>query len=106
MRKLFVLMAAGVGILGAAGSASAQCTSPFCGGETPPSYGPMSHLFHKRPVPAFQAAPWYLYFPYQAHFQSVAPLPGTNGYPGAGYGGAGVNPYFPSAPAPAAAPGQ
>jgi hypothetical protein len=44
--------------------------------------------------PPFQAAPWYLYWPYDAHFQMPAPInapyypPQAYGYPGA------FNPYF------------
>ncbi|HLW67768.1 MAG TPA: hypothetical protein VKS79_20795 [Gemmataceae bacterium] len=44
--------------------------------------------------PPFQAAPWYLYWPYDAHFQLPAPInapyypPQAYGYPGA------YNPYF------------
>jgi hypothetical protein len=44
--------------------------------------------------PPFQAAPWYLYWPYDAHFQLPAPVnapyypPQAYGYPGA------YNPYF------------
>lgn len=27
-----------------------------------------------KPLPTFQAAPWYLYWPYDAHFQTPAPV--------------------------------
>ena len=64
-------------------------------------------LFRKQSLPAFQAAPWYLYWPYNGHFQTPAPLygqfyapPGMGGY-GAG---PGANPYFQQVAPPAAAP--
>ena len=51
---------------------------------------------HKNNQPAFQAAPWYNYWPYDAHFLTPAPVTGafygppmTGNFP--------VNPYFPSA---------
>ncbi|HEY1188629.1 MAG TPA: hypothetical protein VGE74_13330 [Gemmata sp.] len=51
---------------------------------------------HKQPLPAFQAAPWYNYWPYDAHFLTPAPVSGafygppmTGNFP--------VNPYFPAA---------
>lgn len=103
MKKIIAMLAIGLGVGAFAPTASAQCNSPFCGGQ-PPTDGPFSRMFYKRPVPAFQAAPWYLYWPYQGHFMTPAPLPG------AGYGppGAGplVNPYFPSGGVPQAMPGQ
>lgn len=50
---------------------------------------------HKN-LPAFQAAPWYNYWPYDAHFLTPAPVGGafygppmTGNFP--------VNPYFPAA---------
>lgn len=51
---------------------------------------------HKGQLPAFQAAPWYNYWPYDAHFLTPAPVGGafygppmTGNFP--------VNPYFPAA---------
>jgi hypothetical protein len=50
---------------------------------------------HNRQLPAFQAAPWYLYWPYDGHFQTPAPVhapfygpPAAGNFP--------VNPYFPA----------
>ena len=52
--------------------------------------------FHKdkQKLPVFQAAPWYQYWPYDAHFLTPAPVAGpfygpplTGNFP--------VNPYFP-----------
>jgi hypothetical protein len=49
--------------------------------------------------PPFQAAPWYLYWPYDAHFQLPAPI-GAPYYPPQGFH-TPWNPYF---PAPAGGP--
>jgi hypothetical protein len=55
----------------------------------------LSNFFQpKQKLPAFQAAPWYNYWPYDAHFLTPAPIAGpfygpplTGNFP--------VNPYFP-----------
>ncbi len=97
MKKLFALAAASLSVAAVASDASsAGCASPFCGGGGP---GWLGHggLFVKQPLPAFQAAPWYLYWPYNAHFQTPAPLTGP--YYAPPYSGGGlVNPYFPAQP--------
>ena len=62
-----------------------------CGGA---NYGPRQSLFRRTPVPAFQAAPWYLYWPYNQHFMTPAPL--TGAYYGPPAGGGMVNPYLPA----------
>lgn len=46
-------------------------------------------------LPVFQAAPWYLYWPYDAHFQTAAPLFGTYYAPPMS-GNFPVQPYFPA----------
>lgn len=64
------------------------------GGNTPRTlFG--GHGGHRN-LPAFQAAPWYNYWPYDAHFLTPAPVTGafygppmTGNFP--------VNPYFPAA---------
>lgn len=43
---------------------------------------------------AFQAAPWYLYWPYNQHFQTPSPMMGA-WYGPPSYGGTLQNPYFP-----------
>jgi hypothetical protein len=49
---------------------------------------------NKGPLPTFQAAPWYLYWPYDGHFLTPAPVSGAfYGPPTAG--NYPVNPYFP-----------
>ncbi|MCX7666724.1 MAG: hypothetical protein N2112_14405 [Gemmataceae bacterium] len=79
-------------------------------------------LYRMPTLPIYMAAPWYQYFPYDAHFQTAAPMPGINQayYPGnpfigpmnapftsppivPGYGqGYGVPNYGTPAPAPVA----
>jgi hypothetical protein len=79
-----------------ASDARAQgCNGPFC--QPPPTTGGglFHKLFVKQPLPAFQAAPWYLYWPYNAHFMTPAPLTGAYYAPPTA-GGVMVNPYFPS----------
>lgn len=102
MKNYLIRLAAVVCVLAvvATDASAGGCDSPFCqGGHGGLGLG----LFRKTPVPAFQAAPWYLYWPYNAHFMTPAPLHGA--YYGAPYGGgAMVNPYFPAAGAPGVAP--
>lgn len=43
----------------------------------------------------YQAAPWYLYWPYDAHFQTPAPVHAPFYAPPAG-GASLANPYFPA----------
>ena len=95
MTKLLTITAllAGMAFTSAEASAAGG-TNPFCnncpgGGHT------FGSFFFKQPLPAFQAAPWYNYWPYDAHFQTPAPLQGAYyAPPGAGGGGQLVNPYF------------
>lgn len=49
------------------------------------------------PNAAFLAAPWYLYWPYDAHFQTPAPIYGT-WYPPPNIYGGYAPPYFPATP--------
>lgn len=89
MKKL-LFAAAAMCVLGAtARDASADgMPSPF-------NQGPAKRglFFKKGPVPAFQAAPWYSYWPYMQHFQTPSPLQGA--FYGPPYAGGGmVNPYF------------
>jgi len=104
MNKLICMMSAGIFLLLSAEQASAQhCMNPFNCAAGDPIF---KRLFVKQPLPAFQAAPWYLYWPYNGHFMTPAPLGlGAGGYgAGGGYGGGygaggygagGGNPYFP-----------
>ena len=62
-----------------------------------PRNGPFLPFFRQTPVPAFQAAPWYLYYPYNAHFQTPAPMFGAYyAPPMGGMGGGMTNPYLPA----------
>jgi hypothetical protein len=97
MKKLLVALAAAFGLLLTSGTASAV---GYANPVNVPSHNskPLQRFFLKQPLPAFQAAPWYLYFPYNDHFQMAAPPPGADfgpGGPGA-YPGGYSNPYFPS----------
>ncbi|MGL6076928.1 MAG: hypothetical protein ACRC8S_22460 [Fimbriiglobus sp.] len=99
MKKLFLALAAAVALMSGVNVASANgCPGgPFC--QQP---GPRIPFFRNTPVPAFQAAPWYMYFPYNGHFQTPAPVYGAFYAPP--MGGAGMmNPYF---PAPQQMPGR
>jgi hypothetical protein len=97
MKKLLVALAAAFGLLLAGGTASAGGTANPA--NIPTHNGkPLQRFFFKQPLPAFQAAPWYLYYPYNAHFMTPAPTPdadfgpaGPGAYPPGGY----TNPYFP-----------
>ena len=92
MKKLLLALVAVVGVIASSTPAGANgCPGPFC-----QPAGPRLPFFRQSPVPAFQAAPWYLYYPYNAHFQTPAPMQGAfYTPPGGGYGGL-QNPYFPS----------
>ena len=101
MKKLFLALIAAAGVLAAAEPALAGGNAnPFNG---PPGNRLFPPIFQRQPLPAFQAAPWYLYWPYNGHFQTPAPLYGQfyapPGMPG--YGGGMVNPYFQQVPPPA-----
>lgn len=98
MKKLIFALAAAFGLLLSSGTASAGGTANPV--NVPSHAGkPVQRFFFKQPLPAFQAAPWYLYYPYNSHFMMPAPPPGADfgpGGPGAyGHGGY-VNPYFPA----------
>jgi len=100
MKKLLVLAALGLGfVLSAADALAVGYANPF---GVPSTAHPFDRWFKRKPLPAFQAAPWYTYWPYNSHFQMSAPLPGQNPSPADYYGGQGgapgngLNPYFPS----------
>ncbi len=83
MKKLMFAVAAilyGVSQVQAGG-----CQGPWC----PP------HKGAQQAYPVFQAAPWYLYWPYNSHFQTPAPLTGAY-YAPPSYGGYLQSPYFPA----------
>ena len=103
LRSFVIAASAGLALAASAGTASAWEKPCFgCGhglfghggkpGHTPTTLFDGGHFNKKQPV--FQAAPWYLYWPYDAHFLTPAPVSGpfygpplTGNFP--------VNPYFP-----------
>ena len=89
MKKLFLALAAVAGAMmfGSDASANGGCSGPFC-----QQAGPRLPFFRQTPVPAFQAAPWYLYWPYNQHFMTPAPM--TGAFYGPPMGGGMTNPYF------------
>lgn len=94
MKKLLLVAAALAGLGWTAGTASADgCGTPYCQGT---GYRPgFGTFFHNYPAPVVQAAPWYLYFPYNAHFMTPGPIQAPFFAP-PHTGGALVNPYFPA----------
>lgn len=96
LRKSVFAAAAVIAALPTAATADGFHGSPFKSQPHPPRLGP--YLFanhHNRQLPAFQAAPWYLYWPYDGHFLTPAPVhapfygpPTAGNFP--------VNPYFPA----------
>lgn len=76
--------------------AGGPCFGPDCAGGKRPAYYTLHGFLHGgKPKPVFQAAPWYLYWPYDGHFLTPAPLHGPfYAPPQLPYGGS--NPYFPA----------
>ena len=98
------------------GCAGPGCTGPGCAGKSGsclpyPSYYNLGAFCGKgKPMPTYQAAPWYLYWPYDGHFLTPAPVTGAFFGPPTP-GNFPVNPYFPGpsygygyAPVPGGAP--
>ena len=54
-----------------------------------------SYSSYGRTLPVFMAAPWYLYWPYDAHFMTPAPMQGAFYAPPV-MGNYPVQPYFPT----------
>ena len=99
MKKLFVMLAALGGLL--LSTAPALADGPANPANIPSHQGkPLHRLLFKQPLPAFQAAPWYLYWPYNSHFLMPAP-PLDEQFGAPGWGGGYVNPYFPTPYGPA-----
>ncbi|MBN9120852.1 MAG: hypothetical protein J0I06_17160 [Planctomycetes bacterium] len=99
LRHFVIAAAVGLALAAGAGTASAgekPCIGCGLGGKPPLAPGTLFQGggIHKPKLPAFQAAPWYLYWPYDGHFMTPAPVSGpfygpplTGNFP--------VNPYFP-----------
>jgi len=99
--KKFVFAALAMCVLGVSAREAAAdgLPSPFLQNSRSGNRG---LFFRKHPVPAFQAAPWYSYWPYDQHFMTPSPLQGA--YYAPPYAGGGmVNPYFPTPQPPAMA---
>lgn len=82
MKKFLIAVVAAAAVASQA-DAGGVCKGPFGG----------KGGAHGQPV--FQAAPWYLYWPYNAHFQMPAPLTGAY-YAPPSAGGMLFSPYFPA----------
>lgn len=92
------LMAAAVALAAAptAADANGGRGQPFRTQPHPVHTGPTLFVGHRNAnLPAFQAAPWYLYWPYDGHFMTPAPIHGPFHAPPVG-GNFPVNPYFPA----------
>jgi hypothetical protein len=80
-----------------AGAVGHPCNGPFCNQAAYPKH---RHTLlaigggSQGPLPVYQAAPWYLYWPYDAHFLTPAPVTGAF-YGPPTPGNFPVNPYFP-----------
>src|SRR5262245_59798333 len=99
IRSLVLATAAAAGLAATAGDAQAWgdgCNGPFCNQAHYPQYSTLANFLgaHQGPKPTFQAAPWYLYWPYDAHFLTPAPVTGAF-YGPPMPGNFPVNPYFP-----------
>jgi hypothetical protein len=70
-------------------SAKPYWSSSFFGN---PYLSPTGNLTRLPTLPVFMAAPWYNYWPYDGHFQTVAPMAHGLYYPPPVYTG---NPYLP-----------
>lgn len=95
--RLFAIAFAVVGALaltaGDAGAWGRSCNGPFCNQSSyPKNYSLLGH--NQAPLPTYQAAPWYLYWPYDAHFLTPAPVTGAF-YGPPTPGNFPVNPFFP-----------
>jgi hypothetical protein len=98
LRSLVIAASAAAALAVSADDARADgwgCSGPFCNQAAYPNYRTHS-LFGNRhgPLPTYQAAPWYLYWPYDAHFLTPAPVTGAF-YGPPTPGNFPVNPYFP-----------
>jgi hypothetical protein len=103
IRMLGIAAAVVVAVTATTGTARAEGIGHGPFGNTPayPRYYTLSSYVcgkyfggHKAPLPTFQAAPWYLYWPYDAHFLTPAPVSGAF-YGPPTPGNFPVNPYFP-----------
>lgn len=89
-------VAAWAATAGDAAAAGGPCRGPYCNQAAYPKHYTLgTHLFgNHQPLPVYQAAPWYLYWPYDGHFLTPAPVTGPF-YGPPTPGNFPVNPYFP-----------
>src|SRR5262245_55131743 len=102
LRYFVLVAAAGLALAATPGAASAwekPCFGCGHGGKYHPQPSVLFQGGLNKKQPAFQAAPWYLYWPYDAHFLTPAPVSGpfygpplTGNFP--------VNPFFPGPAGP------
>lgn len=95
MNKLLLVAAAlaGLGLTAGTASADGWGRTPYCQGTG--HCGGYGTWLQPYPAPVVQAAPWYLYFPYNAHFMTPGPIAAPFFAPPYA-GGTMVNPYFPA----------
>jgi len=77
------------GIVGAHFSAKPYWSHEFWGNSF---WSPRGNLTRMPTLPVYMAAPWYLYWPYDGHFQTIAPMAHGLYYPPPTFTG---NPYLP-----------
>ena len=97
MRKWILFAAAAIAVVGIS-SAEARAEGGALRGpfnNQPPAHGIFSHFRGGQVLPVYQAAPWYLYWPYDAHFLTPAPVGGAFYAPPI-QGNFPVQPYFPA----------
>jgi len=92
VRKILFAAAVTLGVAGSESTAQAQCRGPGCNQSSYSTLG--QFLGRGGQLPTYQAAPWYLYWPYDAHFQTPAPV--TGAWYGPPNCRAPMNPYFPA----------
>lgn len=99
IRSLFMGVIASAALFATATNASADgapCNGLFCNQLPYPHYYTFGAFagHGQKPLPMYQAAPWYLYWPYDGHFMTPAPVTGAFYGPPVP-GNFPVNPYFP-----------
>jgi hypothetical protein len=99
-RQFLIALGVAAALATTAGTASAvghPCNGPYCNQAAYPKHRHFllgAGFGGKQPLPVYQAAPWYLYWPYDAHFLTPAPVTGAF-YGPPTPGNFPVNPYFP-----------
>jgi hypothetical protein len=81
----------GGGVIGPHFGAKPYWTGPAFGNSW---FSSRNNITRMPTLPVYMAAPWYLYWPYDGHFQTIAPMAHGLYYPPPTYTG---NPYMPGA---------